>query len=206
MRELYSRIAIVIIDIFPDILRDILQSTISPQDLYKKCDTKFLNSCFSDQQTYLKTLKFENSFSYLDIPIMYKLLRYFSLISPPSKGWGKAPDPTDRLIADDVERIRMLRNEIAHRCDANIDKNTCDDFFVEFSEIGERIDTHFTGQTSYEQRVNDCRICPMDIKMQRKYENAVKELENLKLSVHAQGAGFAIRKGWGGMGVDVKLF
>ncbi|XP_071149102.1 uncharacterized protein [Mytilus edulis] len=181
MRELYSRTSIVITDIFPDILRDILQSTICPHDLYKKCDTKFLSSCFSDQRTYLKTLKLNNSFSFLDIPIIYKLLRHFKLISPPSKGWGTAPDPTDRLIADDVERIRTLRNEIAHRCDANIDKNTCDAFFVKFSEIGERIDIYFTGQTNYEQKVVDCRMCPMDIQMQTKYENAVKELENLKL-------------------------
>ncbi|CAG2187588.1 unnamed protein product [Mytilus edulis] len=181
MRELYSRTAIVITDIFPDILRDLLRSTISPQDLYKKCDTNFLNSCFSDQKTYLKTLKLKNTFSFLDIPIIYKLLRYFSLISPPSKGWGKTPDPTDNLIADDVERIRQLRFEIAHRCDANIDKNTCDALFVRFSEIGERIDIYFTGKTNYEQKVFDCRMCPMDIQMLTKYENAVKELENIKL-------------------------
>ncbi|XP_071150437.1 uncharacterized protein [Mytilus edulis] len=181
MRELYSRTAIVITDIFPDILRELLWSLISPQDLYKKCDTNFLNSCFSDQQTYLKTLKLKNSFSFLDIPIIYKLLRYFSLIPPPSKGWGKAPDPTDDLIADDVERIRTLRNEIAHRCDANIDKNTCDALFVKFSKIAERFDIYFIGQTNYEQKVIDCRMCPMDLQMLTKYENAVKELENLKL-------------------------
>ncbi|VDI17206.1 Hypothetical predicted protein, partial [Mytilus galloprovincialis] len=181
MRELYSRTAIVITDIFPNILRDILRKTICPHDLYKKCDTKFLSSCFSDQRTYLKTLKLQNTFSFLDIPIIYKLLRHFSLIPPPSKGWGTAPDPTDRLLADDVERIRTLRNEIAHRCNTNIDKNICDAFFVKFSEIGERIDIHFTGQTNYEQKVIDCRVCPMDIQMQTKYENAVKELENLKL-------------------------
>ncbi|XP_076089018.1 uncharacterized protein LOC143059415 [Mytilus galloprovincialis] len=181
MRELYSRIAIVVTEIFPDILRDILQSTISPQDMYKKCDKKFLSSCFSDQQTYLKTLKLKQSFSFLDIPIIYKLFRYFSLISPPSKGWGKDPDPTDNLIADDIERIRTLRNKIAHRCDAKIDKNTCDAFFVRFCEICERIDVYFTGKTNYEQRVIECRMCPLDIQMQTRYENAVKELENLKL-------------------------
>lgn len=51
-----------------------------------------------------------------DVTIMYKLLRnYGPNISPPSKGWGKKPDIGQKLPTDDVERIRLYRNEVEHK-------------------------------------------------------------------------------------------
>lgn len=184
MREFYSRTALVVTEIFPDILRNIIQSRISARDLYRKFDKAFYSSCWPEQQNLLKKIKHDNSFSSLDIPTTYRLLRYFSLIPPPSNGWGTDPALTDIVISDDVERIRKLRNKIAHSFDATISKSDFDTFFVRCCEIGGRIDQYFNKQTSFKQKIVDCKICLMDTEMQTKYEKAVKELENLKRKIY----------------------
>lgn len=186
MKEFYSRAVLVITDIFPAILRAIIHSQISAQDLYQKLtvDTAFLRSCCHEQRIRLETLKHCHLFKSLDIPTTYKLLRNFKLIPHPSKGWGVDPAPTDIIIADDVERIRICRNKIAHSFDATISKNDFDTFFVKCCDIGERIDKYFNKQTNFEQKIVDCKICLMDIEMQTKYEKAAKELENLKRKIY----------------------
>lgn len=185
MIEFCLRISIVIIDVFPDIYRNIIESKISAKQLTMKLtnslsDIKF----FPNQKPYLDEFLGSNSYSSLDIPIIYKLLRHFNMfnlnLSEPSKGWGENPGPNDTSIADDVERIRFFRNEIAHRRDTKMDQNEFEDCFERFREIGKRADAYFTGKTNYEQKVVECKTCSIDVQMQRKYENAVKELENLK--------------------------
>jgi hypothetical protein len=47
---------------------------------------------------------------------MYKLLRnYGPNLPPPTNGWGKKPDIGQKLPTDDVERIRLYRNEVVHK-------------------------------------------------------------------------------------------
>ncbi|XP_062584574.1 uncharacterized protein LOC134246257 isoform X2 [Saccostrea cucullata] len=50
----------------------------------------------------------------MDVTIMYKLLRNFSDIAPPGNGWGKEPRIVDITESDDIERIRLYRNNYSH--------------------------------------------------------------------------------------------
>lgn len=183
-REFFLRIAIIIIDIFPDILRDILQSTITASQLHQRFKSGS-HKCvlFSDQKIIVEDLQHSNTFRSLDISLMYKLIRGFALITPPSQGWGRDPDPSDIVIADDVERIRLFRNKLAHGCETSIKRKLFDEYIKQFSEICKRVDNHFSAKTSYEQRVVECKTCTIDIQLKEKYEEAVKELENYKRKI-----------------------
>lgn len=83
----------------------------------------------TDQKASLNDLQSSKSYESMDITLIYKLLRQFSLIDPPTNGWGSNPNNVCIKLADDVERIRHYRNQLAHRCDANIGKDEFDDFF-----------------------------------------------------------------------------
>ncbi|XP_062591983.1 uncharacterized protein LOC134253478 [Saccostrea cucullata] len=50
----------------------------------------------------------------MDIPLLYTLLRNICSISPHSNGWGNDPDPTDRSLSANIERIRIARNQCVH--------------------------------------------------------------------------------------------
>ncbi|VDI34330.1 Hypothetical predicted protein [Mytilus galloprovincialis] len=178
--ERYSRVSRVIIDTFPNIFRDIIRSNISAKNVYQMC-LSHLNSFSSDQQAVLNGANSSNSYDSMDITLIYKLLRQLSLISPPTNGWGNRPEIADMKLADDVERIRRYRNNLAHRCNTNIGTDEFDDYFDKFRDIGCRMDLNFFNKTNYERLIKLHKTCSMDKHMQTKYMNALKHLENIKL-------------------------
>ncbi|CAC5383517.1 unnamed protein product [Mytilus coruscus] len=132
--ERYSRVSMAIIETFPNVLRDVIQSMISASQLYQKC-IPILKTFNAEQQKNITTLQHSNSYDSLDITLIYKLLRQFSLIPSPTKGWGSIPDKVDTNIGDDMERIRRYRNQVAHRSDTKINKTVFDKYFENFREI-----------------------------------------------------------------------
>ncbi|XP_071144932.1 uncharacterized protein [Mytilus edulis] len=180
-RERYSRLSIPIIDIFPKILRDVIRKC-EPvaKFLHQKC-IPVLTTFYPEQQRIIKELQYSNTYDSLDVTIIYQLLRKFSLIPSPTKGWGKLPDKVDINLGDDVERIRCYRNNLAHRSDTKIEKNEFDEYFNEFRSIGHRMDLNFSRTTNYEQEIVSYRTCGIDTAMHAKYANAMMEIENIKL-------------------------
>ncbi|CAC5399556.1 unnamed protein product [Mytilus coruscus] len=150
------------------------------EKLITRMDTYYPESAFLELYRYIRNLDSKSH-------------SHFSLIQQPTKGWGNFPDQTDVTIADDVERIRILRNEIAHRHNTNIEDKLFEEYFAGFRDICHRIDQYFSGGTGYEQSIIDCKTFSMDIQMKNKYENALKELENMKMRFESK----PIRFYWG---------
>lgn len=178
-RERYSRISQVVTDTFPNILRNILRSSIPANALYQII-IKHLSSFTTEQQNNLQDLKL-NSYDSLDVPLIYRLLRLFQLIPSPTKGWGIIPDQGDTALGDDIERMRHYRNKMAHKTNINITKNEFEVYFEDFCYIGHRMDIHFLQKTTYKETILSHKICVMNEQTQTKYENAMKELENMQL-------------------------
>ncbi|VDI20754.1 Hypothetical predicted protein [Mytilus galloprovincialis] len=176
-QERYSRLSMAIIETFPKILRHVIRSRISASQLYLMCEP-FLKTFYPEQRTSLKELPNSNTYDSLDITLVYKLLKQFSLIPSPTKGWGVIPENTDTSLGDDIERIRCCRNQLVHRRDTNIDESQFDDYFNKFQQICLRMDLHFN--TNYEERIIEHKTYAMDAETQIKYENAMKEIENIK--------------------------
>ncbi|XP_071144934.1 uncharacterized protein [Mytilus edulis] len=180
-RERYSRLSIPIIEIFPKILRDVIRKVMPVAKLlYQKC-VPVLKTFYPEQQASITELQCSNTYDSLDVTLIYQLLRQFSLIPSPTKGWGKLPDKADINLGDDVERIRYYRNKLAHRKDTKIEKNEFHEYFNEFRDMGHRMDLNFSPSTHYEQEILGYRTCVMDTAMQAKYENAMMEIKNIKL-------------------------
>lgn len=177
-RERFSRLSIPIIETFPNILRDVIEKSMSAKLLYQKY-APVLKTFYPEQQEKIKELQHSNSYGSLDVTLIYYLLKRFELIPPPQKGWGRRPDKVDIQLGDDVERIRYYRNELAHRCDSNVDEKKFNEYFDEFRDIGYRMDQIFLKTTNYEQEIIGSRTCGIDTAMEAKYENAMKKIENI---------------------------
>ncbi|XP_062599458.1 uncharacterized protein LOC134260970 [Saccostrea cucullata] len=70
---------------------------------------------------------YTGNYSEMDIPLLYTLLRNICSIPPHSNGWGNDPDPTDRSLSANIERIRIARNQCVHSSSpilSNADFNT----------------------------------------------------------------------------------
>ncbi|CAG2214772.1 unnamed protein product [Mytilus edulis] len=184
--ERYSRVSRVITDTFPNILRDIIRSNISACNLYQLC-LPHITSFSPDQQTVLNDANSSNSYDSMDITLIYKLLRQFLLINPPTKRWGSNPDKADIKLADDVERIRRYRNHLAHRCNTNIGKDEFDDYFDKFRDIVQlesRPIKFFWGE-SFETSLRNLRTTLKDEKSEEEINN---DLSGIEFIVASEGS------------------
>ncbi|CAC5408973.1 unnamed protein product [Mytilus coruscus] len=176
-----SRIACVIIDKFASFLRLIINMHYTPSQIYSQV-AQNLSTFTKAQHRSLKDLQTLHTFDSLDITLMYQLLRQFSLIYAPSKGWGRQPNSSDLSIADDIERIRILRNKFAHQSDIKMDQNTFENYFSQFRDISHRIDVYLGNNKnpSCEQEIINCKTCHMAVDYMANHETAPKRVENIK--------------------------
>ncbi|XP_076109021.1 uncharacterized protein LOC143077017 [Mytilus galloprovincialis] len=172
-RERYSKISAVITEFFPKLLRNILQSKVSPSMLYNLCIKPGVHWNYSEK-SQVNTLKSSNNYESLDASMLYKLFRTFTCVDEPTQGWGKLPTNYDLSISDDIERIRILRNKSAHRCDTRIDQTEFENQFLQFHDITRRI------SIDHENELTAIETDSLDHKRQIELEKALHELEDIK--------------------------
>ncbi|XP_055999938.1 uncharacterized protein LOC130048001 [Ostrea edulis] len=100
------------------VLGYILHHHIPPEDLFKKIkSSKTLTS--GKQKLSSEQLKLccipgpvVPKYECFDITLLYKLIRNLCPTLQPSQGWGQKPQQTDIKLGDDIERLRLFRNEM----------------------------------------------------------------------------------------------
>jgi hypothetical protein len=186
-RTNYARLGLVIVDIFQNILREIMRSNIAPEILsmhikkQHKNNPSVFNRMTQEERESLNTLT-NRTYDYIDFTTLYKLMRSCSLLVDPSQGWGKQPTNADVTISDDVERLRTMRNKIVHRIKADIDLIEMNDYFSNIVNITERIDTNLgkLPDQGFAREVLNYQTHCMDSEMEQKYYQALKDIEDMK--------------------------
>ena len=113
-----------------------------------------------------------------DIAVIHSLFRNIpTTLIPPTRGWGKLPQPGDVLVTDDLERIHHGRNKlIGHAGTASITDGEFEDHLMVIRDIVDRIDQHLG--SSYRSKLkrieSDCVSSRGHIDH---YESYIKELE-----------------------------
>ena len=186
-RTNYARLGLVVVDIFPNILREIMRSNILPEVLYRQIRKQRKNNpSVFDKMTHeelvsLNTL-INKTYNNIDFSTLYKLMRSFSILDDPKQGWGKNPTNTDVTISDEVERLRFARNKIVHRIKADIDLIEMSDYFSNIVNITQRIDTNLgkLPDQGFAREVLNFQTHCMDSEMEQKYYQALKDSEDIK--------------------------
>lgn len=122
-------------------LIDILDSQIKPVDLFNKIKLSTLKL----NQEQLKTCRISppdyNSF---DATLLYTLIRNLCSLPDPAQGWGKEPKATDTQISDDIERLRLFRNNYyAHAKSAEISENEFNNIWSNLKLVISRIQSNY---------------------------------------------------------------
>lgn len=119
----FNCFAIASVDLIPLPLIDILTDCIKPGDLYSKVNCTPALKIRPDQQKLccLKSPLLPD-YSKFDVTLLYTLIRNLCPSVKPTQGWGHTPNAIHTNIGDDIERIRLYRNNIfAHYDSAKID-------------------------------------------------------------------------------------
>lgn len=127
-------------------LKDILESHIKPVDLFKEikaCST-LLSGRYKLRQDQLKLCFLQPpaipDYSKFDVTLLYTLIRNLCHSLKPTKGWGTEPDDADIQIGDDIERLRLFRNNYhAHADSAAISDANFEDIWKNLKSAVNRL-------------------------------------------------------------------
>lgn len=116
----FLRFVKICIDVIKLPLIDILTSEIQPMHLY----TKLQSSCLlTNGKSKLEQHQLKMCFllppslpdySKFDVTLLYTLIRNLCPSLKPTQGWGKKPQNANTMIGDDIERLRLFRNNCMH--------------------------------------------------------------------------------------------
>ena len=188
-RTNYARLGLVVVDIFQNILREIMRSNIAPEVLsmqikkqLKKNSSVFENMKYEEYENLYTCIQTNRTYDEIGLTFLYKLMRSIPILYNPTQGWGKRPTNVDVTISDDVERLRILRNKMVHRIKADIDLIEMNDYFSSIINITRRIDTYLGKQSDqgFASEVLIFQTHCMDSEMEQKYYQALKDIEDIK--------------------------
>lgn len=172
----FIRFVKVCVDVLKLPLIDILASEIKPVDLY---DT--LQSAFLLKDTKIKLRSNQLKICYLappaipdyntfDITLLYTLIRNLCPSLKPSQNWGFEPRATDIQIGDDIERLRLSRNNFLHSTSNKIPVGDFEALWMYLKSTIQRVQQFMMTKgcsPNYEQKLADIRkldlSCNFDI-------------------------------------------
>ena len=147
--ENFYRACSIVLALCPKLLREGLEHYVPA----RACPTRITLSkgapnFFPGQLTIISNISTIGSYDECDISLLYIL--YQELVKgvkfKPTKGWRKVPPATATLLADDLERIRDLRNNrIGHCKDNRMTDADYTNFLTDVNNMMTRADNNYGG-------------------------------------------------------------
>lgn len=177
----YTRASLVVTDVFAGMMRDLLITMVSPSNLdVMTSQNSFQRLLQKHEKAMLGTLM-RGYFNELDIGIIYKIVRHFTFIQAPSRGWGYVPIAGDITVSDDIERIRIVRNSLMHRPSPILREPQFESMFADFKDVSHRFDTYLYRDetTRYQTAVDEYKTGPIDPESEKKYKEEIYKIESM---------------------------
>lgn len=155
-----------------NVLCDVLKSEISPSDLVNKYNVggKKLSK---DQET----LVYGKDYSKFDVTLLYFLLRNTCTIPQHTNRWGHNPISKDRSVSANIERIRLIRNDVVHMSSIDFSitdfNKKCQDIY----DIVQELEKSLGLSTYHQDEVKKINTRPMD---QEQTDQLIKEWHEIK--------------------------
>uniref|UniRef100_K1QSE0 DZIP3-like HEPN domain-containing protein n=1 Tax=Magallana gigas TaxID=29159 RepID=K1QSE0_MAGGI len=154
-----ARIARAILGPCVDVLRDILTKEITPPELKKELN-KYPNKYRISQ--HQKQVVKNGDYSKFDISLLYMFLRNLGSIPEHKNKWGTNPDPYDKSVSANIERIRNFRNEWGHFTDLSLSDSDFEQHWKNIFQTVKDLEGYLGATTVYQDALNNLKTCCMD--------------------------------------------
>lgn len=167
-------------------LIDVLAHYMSPNELDKeiRCCSKLFTGKNKLSPDQLKCCfiqpPFLPDYKTFDFDLLYKLIRHLCPSLKPTQGWGIEPKCTDKLIGDDIERLRLF-SVYMFSCSTRMSDGKFEEF-LNSVRYGVRRFQNFTKSWcnyNYEEELKKI----VTKKLGYKYPKKEEQLENLQLTL-----------------------
>lgn len=147
-RRNFHCVTVASVDLITPVLRNILNSHIKPVNLYNQIYPclKTLNLSKEQQGICFIPQPGVPDYNKFDVTLLYTLIRNLCHLPRPAQGWGnpKGPQATDTQTSDDIERLRLFRNNYyAHRITTKISDNEFKDIWGNLTSAINRIQSGY---------------------------------------------------------------
>lgn len=180
-RTRFARLTIIAANIYSKMMREIALKNVQPEVTYIiiKTNPALYGILNADEKRILETLNSEK-YNLCDAGLLYKIIRH--ILPEPTNGWVKSPGFNDLKITDDIERVRLLRNKIFHRPQADITELEELDTTKDVLEIAGRVDQYLKKNSNegFKKEVTDLSSCSLDPKLEGEYVELGLEVERLR--------------------------
>lgn len=189
-----ARIVRIILGPCTDVFRDVLAKVIHPSSLshefksFVARSSKYTKLPFSKAQMCLVS---NGDYSNFDISLLYFLLRNICSIPPHVKRWGNVPDPNDRSLSANIERIRIIRNESLTNSKISLSNSEFEEKWTNIFTAVQEIECYIGSSNIYQKTLMELKMCSMDPNHEENYilkfqgvdklQNEITKLEGRKL-------------------------
>lgn len=170
-----ARIARIIFGPCTDVLRTVLKNEISPSDLQKKVKVHITYKKKPSISPPQRQLIDGGDYSKFDISLLYLLLRNVCTITEHMNKWGNDPNPGDRCLSANIERIRIIRNEYGHCSEFSISDSEFEKKWKDIFQIVKELEDGFGTSTEYQDVIKELKTCCIDQEGDLYY---IKKLQN----------------------------
>lgn len=171
-----ARVAQMILGPCTNVLRDVLRKNISPPDLEKKVRAYVANTKKPLINKQQEAIVYGKDYSKLDVTLLYFLLRNMCSIQPHSNKWGNNPNPGDKSVSANIERVRLIRNDYGHNSETYISDTDFNIKYQDIKNIVQDLENYLGSSTKNQDEVKELETCPMD---PTQSEKNIKELLDL---------------------------
>lgn len=118
---------------------------------------------------------YNGSYDDMDISLLQILLRNICDIPPHSNGWSKDPDPNDKSISANIERIRLARNKIGHSSATSLSTAEFTSIWVTVRAAMVYLDTFLQNGNKYEKHIDFLSCETMNPERDQYYLNELRK-------------------------------
>ncbi|CAG2224529.1 unnamed protein product [Mytilus edulis] len=166
----------VVLDTYPRMITEIISNQWPPKLVFKltqnEKDQSFMRKITPLQRQMISKLD-TSGYINLDVSCIYKLIRHFNLLPVPKQGWGNKPSIHDTQEGDDVERMKIYRNDILHRPRGGLSEQEGKHFFQESYEMAKRLDISIgSPMNGFESKIKAIQCFSVD---RQKYVEALEK-------------------------------
>ncbi|KAL3882979.1 hypothetical protein ACJMK2_029280 [Sinanodonta woodiana] len=204
----FARICRIVVDVFRDILWQVLTKEVTPADLPIQVQN-YQNKlkCLDGKiKTWLVGISHSSSeipsAEKFDVSSLYTLIRNLCITIPtPTTQWGYPPPAGGITLGDDIERVREFRNNLyGHATQAKIDAAYFNNICSDIIDVVSRFDVYFKAycksmKCDFKSDIQTILTCSMDKTLEDKYIEKLKKIDVLVDDVEEQvdNAGNAVR-------------
>lgn len=107
---------------------------------------------------------FTGDYTNFDLSALYRLIRNVSGMPGHQTGWGKPPDPSDRSVSANIDRLREIRNKHCGHCAGKpLKAQAFQTLWNKIETIIEELEKSLPGKsTKYKEDVTKWKTCPLD--------------------------------------------